>query len=84
MGPAISRKRPTEDLEKSFKVIVLNDRKIVKANTNSVSNLFFSRSVMFFGSPVYNKSGDYWYGLPKNRKYQKILLFFCNINQQIK
>ncbi|EXX61748.1 uncharacterized protein OCT59_007196 [Rhizophagus irregularis] len=66
MGPAISRKRPIEDLEKSFKVIVLNDRKIVKANTNSVSNLFFSRSVMFFGSPVYNKSGDYWYGLPKN------------------
>ena len=80
MGPAISRKRPIEDLEKSFKVIVLNDRKIVKANTNSVSNLFFSRSVMFCGSPVYNKSGDYWYGLPKNRKYQKILLFFCNIN----
>ncbi|CAB5208554.1 unnamed protein product [Rhizophagus irregularis] len=66
MGPAISRKRPIEDLENSFKVIVLNDRKIVKANTNSVSNLFFSRSVMFFGSPVYNKSGDYWYGLPKN------------------
>ncbi|CAB4459538.1 unnamed protein product [Rhizophagus irregularis] len=60
IGPAISRKRPIEDLEKSFKVIVLNDRKIVKANTNSVSNLFFSHSVMFFGSPVYNKSGDYW------------------------
>ena len=38
-------------------------------NTNSISNLRFSRSVMFFGSPVYNKYDEPWYGLPKERKY---------------
>jgi hypothetical protein len=71
-GPAISKKRPIEDLDKSFKVIVLNNRDVIKlSNANSISNLYFSRSVMFLGSSVYNKYGEFWYGLPKDRKYQK-------------
>lgn len=75
-GPSISRKRPIEDLDKSFKAIVLNDRNVVKlSNANSISNLYFSRSVMFLSSPIYNKYGEFWYGLPKNREYQKFLIF---------
>lgn len=70
-GPAITRKRPIKDLEKSFKAVILNDRDVVKQpNANSISNLWFSRQVMLFSDPVYNKKGDFWYGLPKNRKYQ--------------
>lgn len=74
-GPTITRKRPIEDLEKSFKAIVLNDRDVVKQpNANSISNCCFSRQVMLFSDPVYNKKGDFWYGLPKTRKYQTSLI----------
>ncbi len=70
------RKRPIDDVvqnkEISSKAIVLNDRDVVKIfNTNSLSNLYFSRSIMFFSSPVYNKYGTPWYGLPKERKYYR-------------
>src|SRR3954465_2842764 len=65
-GPNISKKRPIKDLDKSFKAIVLNDYDVIKVSSiNSISNLYFSRSVMFFSSPVYNKYGEFWYGLPK-------------------
>jgi phosphopantetheine adenylyltransferase len=73
------KKRSIEDVQEtssnvenlSSKVTVLNNRDIVKIpNPNSLSNLCFSRSVMFLSSPIYNKYGKLWYGLPKVRKYQ--------------
>lgn len=79
------KKRPITDIqETSSKAIILNNRDVAKMckdfkknnldvikvpNTNSISNLWFSRSVMFFGSPIYNKYNEPWYGLPKERKY---------------
>jgi hypothetical protein len=67
----IQRKRSIDDAEKSSsKVIVLTNREAVKiSSTNSLSSLCFTRSIMFFGSPVYNKYGKLWYGLPKERRY---------------
>jgi hypothetical protein len=81
----IHKKRSfTEETSSKSKVIVLNNRDVVKKkhldeknnldvikvpNINPISNLRFSRSVMFFGSPIYNKYNEPWYGLPKERKY---------------
>lgn len=67
----IQKKRPIEDVENPVsKAIVLNNRDVVKvSNPNSLSNLCFSRSVMFLSSPIFNKYGTLWYGLPKERKY---------------
>ncbi|GES81439.1 telomerase reverse transcriptase-like [Rhizophagus clarus] len=66
-NPETQRKRQIEDVEyPPSKAIVLNNRDVVKVlKPNSLSNLYFSRSVMLLSSPVYNKYGELWYGLPK-------------------
>ncbi|CAB4384162.1 unnamed protein product [Rhizophagus irregularis] len=62
----IQKKRPIEVENPVSKAIVLNNRDVVKvSNPNSLSNLCFSRSVMFLSSPIFNKYGTLWYGLPK-------------------
>ncbi len=80
-GPNIgNKKRPIEDLDRSFKAIVLNDLDVVKlSNTNIISKVYFSHQIMLFSSPTYNKYGELWYGLPKDRKYQNIFNYFLDI-----
>lgn len=51
------------------KAVILNNRDVIKTTKiSSLSNLYFSRSVMLFTSHVY-KNNQNWHGLPKERKH---------------
>ena len=65
----------SDNVDSNNELIIPNDTKhpnknVEKLSQAKVSNisLFFSRSTMLFSSAVYNKHGELWYGLPKERK----------------